>query len=108
VNATATRGNLLVRRSPATFFKLIDTCSRKYRMRMCINKTRQEHPTTSINNGRVVINERFDLSSNSLDQTIANEQSPTRNNPELTHLRANPRPRRPSQRHHLRTVNYSE
>jgi hypothetical protein len=79
-------------------------------MRVCVYKSRENDAATRIHDFTVGIYRREDLirASNPFDPWPTNEQRTGRHNAHLAHLRPDPRTRRASQRHHLRTVDNRE
>jgi hypothetical protein len=110
LNPTSPRRNLLICRALTPLFKFIHARARKNRMSVCVNKSRQHHASTSIDHLSTSIDEHADLSlsSNSLNQSITNQQCATRYDRELAQLSSNTRACRSGKSYKLRTVDNSE
>src|SRR4051794_4313250 len=105
-NSPARRSNLLVAHAAGALLKFIDAVSGKDRMRMRIDKARQNNAAARINNLRVSVRASFDLfrSRDTRNDSVAHEHPAIGDNPELTQLAADAWPFRPGKRDELRRI----
>src|SRR5205809_5659524 len=108
-NSTARRCDLLIRFAACAALEIVQSSSSKYQMRVRIDKSRKDNPSTSINNLRVT-RVLLDLitGSDDIDPAIMNEHSAVGNDSEFRHLSANARSFRTRQCDELRSVKNGE
>src|SRR4051794_36812857 len=98
-NPAARRGDLLVAHAARALLKFIDPISGEDRMRMRIDKPRQNNATAGINHLRVSACASFDLvrSRETRNDSVAHQHPAIWDNPELTQLRPDAWPLRPGE-----------
>jgi hypothetical protein len=79
LNAATARGNLLVRRAGAAFFKLACPSACEDRMRVRIDKSRQHNAPTRIDDTTIIVDQRLDFirGPDLFNQRVANKHSTT-------------------------------
>jgi hypothetical protein len=107
LNTTTSRCDLLVSSTTGSFFKLSGTVCGKYRVSVCIDKTRKYHTPTRINHLTTLTDEWLDFgaSANSLDPVVSNEKRAITNARKFAQLCPDPWSCGSSESYELRTVN---